>query len=105
MKDVFLTTYSIALPVILSYIVWILKNQKKDRDANTRGTMLLLWVQLTEYYHKYATAEEIPCYVYQNFSRMYEAYKELDDSDDPVLEKMHKEIEELHIKKNQNEEI
>ena len=42
-------TYTIALPVLLGYIVWLLKNQKRDRDANSKGTMLLLRVQLIEY--------------------------------------------------------
>lgn len=42
MKELLLETYTLALPVFLGYIVWLLKNQKKDRDANSRGTMLLL---------------------------------------------------------------
>ena len=50
MKEILLETYSVALPIILTalmgYIVWLLKNQKKDRDANSKGTMLLLKVQL-----------------------------------------------------------
>ena len=46
MKEILLQTYTIALPVVLGYIVWLLQNQKKDRDANTKGTMLLLRVQL-----------------------------------------------------------
>ena len=54
MKEILLETYSVALPIILTalmgYIVWLLKNQKKDRDANSKGTMLLLKVQLIEYH-------------------------------------------------------
>ena len=50
-------TYTAALPIILTalmgYIVWLLKNQKKDRDANGKGTMLLLRVQLIEYHDRY----------------------------------------------------
>ncbi len=53
MKDLVLQTYTIALPVLLGYIVWLLKNQKRDRDANSKGTMLLLRVQLIEYHGKY----------------------------------------------------
>ena len=40
MKEILLETYSVALPIILTalmgYIVWLLKNQKKDRDANSK---------------------------------------------------------------------
>lgn len=37
-------TYAMVLPAVLGYIVWLLKRQKKDRDANGKGTMLLLRV-------------------------------------------------------------
>lgn len=66
-------TYVIALPIVLGYIVWLLKNQKKDRDANSKGTMLLLRVQMIEYHSKYMKMGDIPSYAYQNFCEMYEA--------------------------------
>lgn len=53
MQEILMQTYTIALPVVLGYIVWLLQNQKKSRDANSRGTMLLLRVQLIEYHSKY----------------------------------------------------
>ena len=78
MKEILLETYSVALPIILTalmgYIVWLLKNQKKDRDANSKGTMLLLKVQLIEYHDRYMTDGDIPSYAYQNFCEMYDAY-------------------------------
>ena len=52
MKDFLLQTYIIVLPIFLGYIVWLLQQQKKDRDANSKGTMLLLRVQLIEYHDK-----------------------------------------------------
>ena len=57
MNDLLLQSYYVALPIILTalmgYIVWLLKKQKRDRDANSKGTMLLLRVQLIEYHDKY----------------------------------------------------
>lgn len=94
-------TYTIALPVILTsfmgYIVWVLQNQKKDRDANSKGTMLLLRVQLIEYHDRYTQLGEIPSYAYQNFIEMYEAYHELGGNG--MVTKMKEEIEELHLKR------
>ena len=58
---------------ILAYIVWLLKNQKKDRDANSQGTMMLLRVQLIEYHDKYMKLGEIPSYAYENCCEMYNA--------------------------------
>lgn len=98
--DFWMQTYIIALPIFLTsamgYVVWNLKEQKKDRDANRRGTMLLLRVQLIEYHDKYVKLGEIPSYAYQNFVEMYEAYHELGGNG--MATKMYKEIEELHLK-------
>ena len=90
-------TYVIALPIVLGYIVWLLKNQKKDRDANSKGTMLLLRVQMIEYHSKYMKMGDIPSYAYQNFCEMYEAYHELGGNG--MVTKMKQEIEELHLKR------
>lgn len=96
-KDLFMQTYTIALPVVLGYIVWILQNQKKDRDANTKGTMLLLRVQLIEYHDRYMAQGTIPSYAYENFCEMYEAYHKLGGNG--MITKMKEEIEELHLGK------
>ena len=61
----------------MGYIVWLLKKQKRDRDANSKGTMLLLSVQLIEYHDKYMRLGEIPSYAYENFNDMYDAYNKL----------------------------
>ena len=90
-------TYTIVLPVLLGYIVWLLKNQKKDRDANSKGTMLLLRTQLIEYHAKYMQLGDIPSYAYQNFCEMYDAYHALGGNG--MVTKMKQEIEELHIKR------
>ena len=96
MKELILQTYTIVLPVLLGYIVWLLKNQKRDRDANSKGTMLLLRVQLIEYHGKYTQLGNIPSYAYQNFCEMYEAYHELGGNG--MVTKMKQEIDELHLK-------
>lgn len=90
-------TYNIALPILLGYIVWLLKNQNKKRDANGRGTMLLLRVQLIEYHDKYMEQGHIPSYAYENFCEMYEAYHALGGNG--MITKMYQEMQELHIRK------
>lgn len=114
-KDILMQTYTIALPVLLGYIVWMLQEQKKKqiadskarderleeerevRDANSAGTMLLLRVQLIEYHDKYMKLGEIPSYAYENFCEMYKAYHRLGGNG--MVTKMMHEIEELHLKK------
>ena len=102
MKEILLQTYTIALPIALGYIVWLLKNQKKDRDANSKGTMMLLRVQLIEYHDKYINLGEIPSYAYENFCEMYEAYHTLGGNG--MVTKMCEEVQELHLRKGKKNE-
>lgn len=103
LEQFLMQTYTVALPIILTalmgYIVWLLKNQKKDRDANSKGTMLLLRVQLIEYHDRYMTKGNIPSYAYENFMEMYDAYHALGGNG--MITKMEKEIEELHLKRKE----
>ena len=98
MKDFLLQTYTIVLPILLGYIVWLLKQQKNDRDANSKGTMLLLRVQLIEYHDKYMKLGEIPSYAYENFVEMYNAYHALGGNG--MATKMYEEIKEIRLKNN-----
>lgn len=95
-------TYTIVLPIVLGYVVWLLKCEKRARDANSRGTMLLLRIQLIEYHDKYCYLDEIPSYVYDNFHEMYEAYKELGGNG--MIEKMKEEVDELQMARNKQRE-
>ena len=97
MEEILKTTYEIALPILLGYIVWLLKQQKKERNANARGTMLLLRVKLIEYHDTYMERGSIPSYAYQNFEEMYAAYRELGGNG--MVTKMHEEIHDLHLKR------
>lgn len=96
MKEFLLQTYTVVLPILLGYIVWLLKQQKKDRDANSKGTMLLLRVQLIEYHDKYMKLGEIPSYAYENFVEMYNAYHALGGNGMAI--KMYEEIKEIRLK-------
>ena len=97
MDQFLMQTYTIALPIALGYIVWLLKRQKKDRDANGRGTMLLLRVQLIEYHDRYVALGHIPSYALENFIEMYEAYHDLCGY--VMVTEMYKEILDLEIRK------
>ena len=96
MSEFLMQTYLVVLPILMGYIVWLLQRQTKLRSANSRGTMLLLRVQLIEYHNKYMALGEIPTYAYQNFCDMYEAYHELGGNS--MVTKMYEEIQELHLK-------
>lgn len=97
MEQILIQTYTVALPILLGYIVWLLKRQKRDRDANGKGTMLLLRVQLIEYHDRYTREGHIPSYALTNFIEMYESYHELGGNG--MVTEMYKEVLELEIRK------
>lgn len=103
MKDILMTTYSVALPIILSYIVWLLKQQNKLRDANAQGTLMLLRIQLIEYHDRYTELGYIPNYVYQNYCDLYNAYHNMDGNG--LGDKMKEEVDALEIRNHRKGEF
>lgn len=99
MREFFMTTYTLILPALMGYIVWLLKQQNKKRDAQSKGLMLLLRIQLIEYHDKYCSAGKIPSYAYENFTEIYEAYRNLGGNG--MITKMKEEVEHLEIKKGE----
>ena len=97
MTDILKQSYFIILPIVLGYIVWLLKQQTRDRDANSTGTMLLLRVQLIEYHDKYMELGYIPSYVYENYCEMYIAYHALGGNG--MATRMWQEIQTLPVRK------
>ena len=95
-EDILIKTYAIVLPIILGYIIRLLQKQNKKREANSRGTMLLLRVQLIRDHATYMDRGEIPSYAYENYIEMYETYHELGGNG--MVTKMYEEIHDLHLK-------
>ncbi len=91
-----MTTYTIALPVVLGYIVWLLKEQKHARNANSEGTKCLLRVKLIEYHDKYMERKSIPSYALKNWVEMFNAYKGLDGNG--MIDGMDHEVRSLPIR-------
>lgn len=107
-QKIILDTYTIVLPIVLGYIVWLLKRtnkkrekekqeENKKRDANSKGTMMLLKIQLIEYHDKYCKLGYIPSYVYSNFEEAYKAYHSLGGNG--MITKMKEEVDKLDIRK------
>ena len=95
MNEFLMTTYTISLPLVLGYIIWILKEQKKIRSANSEGTKCLLRVKLIEYHDKYMEKKSIPSYALRNWIEMFNAYIKLGGNG--MIEVMDKEVRKLPI--------
>ncbi|MGF0032599.1 hypothetical protein ACQRBN_06480 [Bariatricus sp. SGI.154] len=86
---------TVILTPLMGYIAWLLKQQKKDRDANSKGTMLLLRVQLIEYHEKWTKRGYITRHGLQNFIEMYDAYHALGGNG--MVTHLLEEVRELQI--------
>ena len=95
MNEFLMTTYTISLPLVLGYIIWLLKEQKKIRNANSEGTKCLLRVKLIEYHDRYMEKKSIPSYALRNWIEMFNAYIKLDGNG--MIEVMDKEVRKLPI--------
>lgn len=100
-EELLMQTYKIALPLVLGYVIGLLKEKRKKDNANSRGTMLLLRVKLIEYHDTYMERGSIPSYAYQNFEEMYDTYRELGGNG--MIVKMHEEVHQLHLKRKEGD--
>lgn len=96
MQEIIKDVFSIVMSGVMGYIVWMLKTQKRDRDANSKGTMLLLRVQLIEYHEKWMERGYITKHGLENFVEMYDAYHELGGNG--MVTKLLEEVKKLPIK-------
>lgn len=70
--------------------------QKKKEDATNEGILCLLRVNLIEYHDRYVPLGAIPSYAYDNWCKMYKAYRTLGGNG--MIVGMNEEIEKLHIR-------
>lgn len=91
-------------PVVVAfmgYVVWALKEQRKQTNANNRGTMILLRDKIIEDHSKYVVdGKPMPSYAYENFVETYEAYRALGGNG--MAEKMYAEIQSVNINKRKD---
>lgn len=95
MSEFLMTTYTIALPIVLGYIVWLLKEGKGIRSANSEGTKCLLREKLIDYHDKYMEKKCIPSYALRNWVEMFNAYKRLGGNG--MIDGMDHEVRNLPI--------
>ncbi len=86
----------LSVPIILGYIIWLLKQQKKDRDANSKGTMMLLRVKLIDYHEEWTKRGYVTTHGIQNFLEMYDSYHALGGNG--MVTHLKEEVERLEVK-------
>ena len=85
------------MPIVLGYVVCLLKERKKDRGALEKGMMLLLRAKLIEYHKEWTDRGYITTHGIQNFLEMYDVYHSLGGNG--MVTHLKEEVEKLEVKK------
>lgn len=98
MDNFFITTYSIVLPIVLSFLIWYLKRNINSKKTLEKGVMLLLETDMIMLFIRYTSDGTIPMYVYQHFIHLYDAYIKL--GGDGISKVIKIEMDNLPIQTN-----
>ena len=85
----------IALPVVLGYLVWLLKEERKERRANTHGMREILGYMIDRWYEEFMLQGYITTDQRNTFEGVYRAYAA--NKGNGAREAKWKEIQKLHI--------
>lgn len=85
----------IALPVILGYLVWLLKEERKERKANTHGMREILGYMIDRWYEEFMLQGYITTDQRNTFEGVYTAYAA--NKGNGAREAKWKEVQKLHI--------
>lgn len=64
----------IALPVLLGYVVWLLKEERKERRANTQGMKEILGYMIDRWHEEFILQGYVTTDQRNNFENVYIAY-------------------------------
>lgn len=85
----------IALPILLGYIVWLLKEERKERKANTLGMKEVLGYMIDRWHEEFILQGYVTTDQYNTFKGAYDAYAA--NKGNGAREAKWKEIQRLHI--------
>lgn len=95
MVEIITHLVDIALPVLLGYLVWLLKEERKERKANTHGMREILGYMIDRWYEEFMLQGYITTDQRNTFEGVYKAYAA--NKGNGAREAKWKEIQKLHI--------
>ena len=85
----------IALPILLGYIVWLLKEERNERKANTLGMKEVLGYMIDRWHEEFILQDYVTTDQYNTFKGAYDAYAA--NKGNGAREAKWKEIQKLRI--------
>lgn len=85
----------IALPLILGYLIWLLKEERKERKANTHGMREILGYMIDRWYEEFMLQGYITTDQRNTFEGVYNAYAA--NNGNGARKAKWAEVQKLHI--------
>lgn len=74
MVEIVKIVVEIALPIILGYLVWLLKEERKERKANTEGMKEILGYMIDRWHEEFVLQGYVTTDQRNTFEGVYRAY-------------------------------
>ena len=74
MIEIIKTAVEVALPILLGYLVWLLKEERKERKANTEGIREILGYMIDRWYEEFMLQGYVTTDQRNTFDCVYAAY-------------------------------
>lgn len=95
MSEIVAKIIDIALPILLTYMVWLLKEERNERKANTLGMKEILGYMIDRWHEEFILQGYVTTDQRNTFDSVYKAYAA--NKGNGAREAKWKEVQKLHI--------
>ena len=95
MFEIIMHVIDIALPIILGYLVWVLKEERTERKATNLGMKEILGYMIDRWYEEFALQGYVTTDQRNTFEDVYKAYAA--NKGNGAREAKWKEVQKMHI--------
>lgn len=95
MVDIIKMVIEISLPIILGYLVWLLKEERKERKANTEGMKEILGYMIDRWHEEFILQGYVTTDQRNTFEGVYKAYAA--NKGNGAREAKWKEVQQMRI--------
>lgn len=93
--DIVTHIIDIALPILLGYLVWLLKEERKERKANSQGIKEILGYMIDRWHEEFVLQGYVTTDQRNTFDSVYKAYAA--NNGNGAREAKWMEVKQLHV--------
>ena len=95
MMEIIMHIVDIALPIILGYVVWLLKEERAERKANNLGMKEILGYMIDRWYEEFILQGYVTTDQRNTFDDVYKAYAA--NKGNGARKTKYEEVQRMHI--------